>query len=144
MAAVNHTIRLRDDFLRVCGLQNTGPVNARQSTELITLQGLTSIQDFRHLSREDVERLVKSFNDSTPASGRIGFIAMKGLQAFAYWVTDRMRRNLSIEPADWDADALQNAKVQGDIAEERKSNPSMPKRIPKISSGLDVRSLLSV
>jgi len=137
MAAVNHTIRLRDEFLPVCGIQNTGPVNARQSTELITSQGLTSVEDFRHLSRDDEGKLVKSFNDSTPTSGRIGFIAMKGLQALAYWVTDRMRRNLSVEPADWDTDALQDAKIQGDIAEERKSNPSTPKRIPKISSGLE-------
>jgi hypothetical protein len=47
MAAVNLTIRLRDDYLPVCGIQNAGPVNARQSTELITLQGLTSVEDFR-------------------------------------------------------------------------------------------------
>ena len=48
-----------------------------------------------------------------------------------------MRRNLSVDPANFDAAALQEAKVQGDIAEERKSNPVTPKRIPKISSGLE-------
>ena len=73
-------------YLAVCGLHDTGPVNGGQTTELITSQGFSSIDDFNGLTQADIGQLVKAFNTSAAATGTIGFMAQKKLEALAFWV----------------------------------------------------------
>ena len=131
--------RLNDlrGFLAVCGVANTGQVNNRQTSELIRTQGFTSIADFNGFKQADVGRLIKAFNTSNPVTGTIGFMAQKKLEALAFWVTDRRKRNLALDLAEWDNAAMEQARIESDIASERKANPVTPKRCDKISTGLD-------
>ena len=77
MAAAAAIIELRDEYLPVCGVNNAGLVANRQTTEFINSQGLTSIRNFKNLKGEDIGRLVKSFNDSDPVAGRLGYMTQK-------------------------------------------------------------------
>ena len=124
-------------FLSVCGINNTGPTNARQTTELITSQGFTSIDDFNGFKQADVGRLVKAFNTGNPVSGTIGFMSQKKLEALAFWVTDLKKRGLTPTLAEWNNDAVEKARIESDITSERKANPVVPKRCDKIVTGLD-------
>ena len=124
-------------FLSVCGINNTGPTNARQTTELITSQGFTSINDFNGFKQADVGRLVKAFNTGNPVSGTIGFMSQKKLEALAFWVTDLKKRGLTPTLAEWNNDAVEKARIESDITSERKANPVVPKRCDKIVTGLD-------
>lgn len=123
-------------FLAVCGVNNAGPIPGRQTTELITSQGMTSIDDFIGLSQADIGRLVKAFNTSNPNTGTLGFMVQKKLEALAFWVTDKNKRQLAINLGDWNAGAVAEARQQADILVERKSNPTPAKRPDKIVTGL--------
>ena len=124
-------------YLAVCGINDTGPVAGRQTTELITTQGFASIDDFNGLTQSDIGKLVKAFNTNAATTGTIGFMAQKKLEALAYWVTNQTMRNIPLAIADWNAGALQQARTDSDIAAERKANPQAPKRPGKIATGLD-------
>lgn len=124
-------------YLAVCGLSDTGPVAGRQTTELITSQGFSSIDDFNGLTQADIGRLVKAFNMNAATTGTIGFMAQKKLEALAYWVTNQKMRGITLAVANWNADALEQARIDSDIATERKANPQTPKRPGKIATGLD-------
>ena len=124
-------------YLAVCGINDTGPVNGRQTTELIVSQGFTSIDDFNGLTQSDIGRLVKAFNSNAATTGSVGFMAQKKLEALAFWVTNQKMRNIPLAVANWDADALEKARTESDIAVERKANPQTPKRPGKIATGLD-------
>jgi hypothetical protein len=128
-------IVLCDTFLAICGISNAGPVATRQSTTFIATQGFQSIDDFIGLTQTDIGRLVKSYNDGTPAQ-RLGFMVEKNLQALAHWATDRARRQLPLDPAGWSPEALKHAKSSMAIAEEMKANPEKPKKVEKITTGI--------
>ena len=134
MAARISTLR---SYLAVCGINDTGPTAGRQTTELITSQGFTSIDDFNGLTQSDIGRLVKAFNSNAATTGSIGFMAQKKLEALAFWVTNQKMRNIPLAIANWNADALEQARIESDIAAERKANPQTPKRPGKIATGLD-------
>ena len=120
-----------------CGMQDTGPIAGRQTTEFITSQGFTSIDDFNGLKQADIGRLVKSFNAGSPVTGTIGFMVQKKLEALAFWVTEHKKRQLPLEAANWNDVAIEEARRQSDIAHERKLNPQVPKRVEKIQTGID-------
>ena len=124
-------------YLAVCGINNEGPAAGRQTTELITSQGFTSIDDFNGLTQADIGRLVKAFNTNAAATRPIGFMAQKKLEALAFWVTNQKMRNIPLDIDNWDADALEGARIESDIAAERKANLQTPKRPGKIATGLD-------
>eukprot|EP00956_Cyclotella_meneghiniana_P038717 scaffold158705_cov50-Cyclotella_meneghiniana.AAC.1 len=71
-------------FLSVCGIDNTGPTNVRQTTELITSQRFTSINDFNGFKQADVGRLVKAFNSGNPVTGCFLGHGPEETQSYAY------------------------------------------------------------
>ena len=95
-----HSELIRHDRLRhvlaVCGIGNTGPTAGRQTTEFINSQGFHSILDFNGLSQSDIGRLVKAFSYANPVTGNLGFMVQKKLEALAYWITDRMTRQVTV------------------------------------------------
>ena len=106
MAARISTLR---SYLAICGINDTGPTAGRQTTELITSQGFTSIDDFNGLTQSDIGRLVKAFNSNAATTGSIGFMAQKKLEALAFWVTNQKMRNIPLAIANWNADTLEQA-----------------------------------
>lgn len=124
-------------YFAECGMQDTGAIAGRQTTEFIQSQGFTSIDDFNGLKQADIGRLVKSFNASAPTTGAIGFMVQKKLEALAFWVTEHKKRQLPLDAANWNAAAIEEARRQADIAHERRLNPQVPKRVEKIQTGID-------
>ena len=94
-------------YFSECGMQDTGPIAGRQTTEFILSQGFTSIDDFNGLKQADIGRLVKSFNAGAPATGTIGSMVQKKLEALAFWVTEHKKRQLPLVTADWNAAAIE-------------------------------------
>ena len=137
MAAAAAIIELRDEYLPVCRVNNAGLVANHQTMEYINSQRLTSIRNFKNLKGKDIGRLVKSFVGSNLVAGQLRYTTQKNLEGMAYWVTDRIRTNMTLIAAEWDANALEEAKEANDIAIERRANPQTPKRIEKISTGFN-------
>jgi hypothetical protein len=95
-----------------------------------------SIRNVKNLKGKDIGRLVKSFNDSDPVAGQLGYMTQKNLEGMAYWVTDHIRRNMALIDADWGANALEEAKEANDCY-RKEGQPPDTKEDRKISTGFN-------
>jgi hypothetical protein len=71
--------------------------------------------------------MVKSFNDSGPAAGRIRFRAQKNFEGLAFWVTDRIRRNLQLVAKNGTKSPLRWQKRPAISPPSEKPIPRLPK-----------------
>jgi hypothetical protein len=107
MAANAEYINLRDIALPVVGLANTGAVANRQTTQFLTVHGLTSTNDFGRLEPHQAKDLVKTMNSRHPDSS-LGILAQNNLTGLIWHVKDQRRRGLVVDPNDVDEDVLLN------------------------------------
>ena len=98
---------LRDIVLPVVGLSNTGPMPNRQTTQFLTLHGLTNVNDFGRLEPNQAKDLVKSMSARYPGSS-LGIIVQNNLTGLIWHVKDKRRRGLHVNPAEIDEDDLLN------------------------------------
>ena len=89
------------------GLSNAGAVANRQTTRFLTAHGLTSTSDFGRLEPNQAKDLVKIMNSRHPDAS-LGIIAQNNLTGLIWYVKDRRRRGLILDPNDIDEDALLN------------------------------------
>jgi hypothetical protein len=107
MAANAEYINLRDIVLPVVGLANTGAVVNRQTTQFLTVHGLTSTNDFGRLEPHQAKDLVKTMNSRHPDAS-LGILAQNNLTGLIWHVKGQCCRGLAVDPNDIDEDVLLN------------------------------------
>ena len=86
-ALAPEAIILRDTVLPMLGMNNVGNVNARQTTQFITLHGFTSINDFNRVEPHQAKELIKACNTRHPAQS-MGVLVMNNLTGLIWHVKD--------------------------------------------------------
>lgn len=90
-------LAFRDVVLPLCGLNNAGAVAGRQTTLFIAHHGITTVGDLNLLEPYQSKDLVKQFNQRHPAMG-LGILVQNNLTGLIWYVKDKTRRGLPIDP----------------------------------------------
>ena len=90
-------IELRDVVLPLVGLTNTGPTASHQTVQFMALHGLSSIEDFNLIEPYQAKDLVKASNGRHPAQS-MGILIQNNLTGLLWYVKDRTRRGLPLDP----------------------------------------------
>ena len=99
--------QFRDNVLPLCGLKNVGAVANRQTTLFINHHGLTTVNDMNLLEPHQAKDLVKQFSSRYPAQG-LGILVQNNLTGLIWYVKDKTRRGLPIEPLAITVDDLKD------------------------------------
>jgi hypothetical protein len=97
MAANAAQVNLRDVVLPLCGISNVGAMAVRQTTLFIALHQIHTIDEFDLLEPHQAKDLVKTFNSRNPNIS-MGILVMNNLTGLIWYVKDKVRRNLPIDP----------------------------------------------
>jgi hypothetical protein len=97
MAANVAQVNLRDVVLPLCGISNAGPMATRQTTLFIALHQIHTIDEFDLLEPHQAKDLVKTFNSRNPNIS-MGILVMNNLTGLIWYVKDKVRRNVPIDP----------------------------------------------
>ena len=90
-------LELRDIVLPLVGMSNVGAIANRQTSQFITLHGLTSIDDFNMVEPYQAKDLIKQSSTRHPAQS-MGILVQNNLTGLIWYVKDRARRGLPIDP----------------------------------------------
>ena len=90
-------IELRDVVLPLVGLTTTGPTASRQTVQFMALHGLSSIEDFNFIEPHQAKDLVKASNGRHPTQS-MGILIQNNLTGLLWYVKDRTRRGLPLDP----------------------------------------------
>ncbi len=86
MAALTpNVIELRDVVLPLVGLTNTGPMAQRQTVQFLTLHGLSSVNDFNLIERNQAKDMVKAASVRHPAQA-MGILIKNNLTRLIWYV----------------------------------------------------------
>jgi hypothetical protein len=88
--------------LTTCGITT----HADRDT-IISVEGFNSIDDWGILRKDrDVDEMAKQMAAHTQADGRVilGLAALMRLKALVFWVRDKQKLNVEINPDDWTAE----------------------------------------
>ena len=90
-------IELRDIVLPLVRMTNVGANATRQTVQFIALHGLQSINDFNLIEPHQAKDLVKASSTRHPAQA-MGILVQNNLTGLIWYVRDRARRGLPIDP----------------------------------------------
>lgn len=93
-------------------LTNIGMVNVADRNTLVDVEGFASIADLGILDGDnDINEMAKRLASRPAAAGRviIGTVLIKRLQGLVWWVRDRQKRDLPLDPAEFDDAAMRQA-----------------------------------
>jgi hypothetical protein len=103
---------------------------------IINVEGFNSIDDLGILHKDrDVDAMAKRMAAHTQADGRVilGTVALMQLKALAFWVRDKQKLNMEINPDNWTAEETVTTQTRMAIAKEFKEmgDPSIKEEIGK-------------
>ena len=90
-------LELRDIVLPLVGMSNVGAIANRQTSQFIALHGLTSIDDFNMVEPHQAKDLIKQSSTRHPAQA-MGILVQNNLTGLIWYVKDRARRGLPVDP----------------------------------------------
>ena len=90
-------LELRDIVLPLVGMSNVGAIANRQTSQFIALHGLTSIDDFNMVEPYQAKDLIKQSSTRHPAQS-MGILVQNNLTGLIWYVKDRARRGLPVDP----------------------------------------------
>ena len=90
-------IELRDIVLPLVRMTNVGANATRQTVQFIALHGLQSINDFNLIEPHQAKDLVKASSTRHPAQA-MGILVQNNLTGLIWYVRDRARRGLPVDP----------------------------------------------
>lgn len=99
---------LRDVMLPLVGMNNTGPVNNRQTSQFIALHGFQSIEDFNLIEPNQARDLVKALNGQRNVQ-HMGVLVLNNLTGLIWHVKDMTRHGLNVVPDAITANDLHNS-----------------------------------
>jgi hypothetical protein len=108
MAAVPPANIIRD-ALAVVGLNNTGNVNARQTTHFMVANSIDDVDDFSSIDTSQVREMVKQYQRAHPA-GSIGITLQNRLKGLIWWARDQRRRGQAVDTTTLNAGILEAAR----------------------------------
>ena len=86
--------------------------NKATRMNIINQEGFTQLEDLGVLETDtDVSEMAKRMATRTQAEGRVllGTVVIKRLQTLVWWVRDQQKRGLTLDAADFDAAAMNQA-----------------------------------
>ena len=106
----------------------------------ITVHNITSMDDFEDMSPEEVEQIIKMYNDcqvGQAVARKVGFLVQKKLKGLLYWYHDKLRRQQPIVAADFDASALRGALNDMKVENASKDAEDVEITVGQIETGMD-------
>ena len=97
------------DVLALVGLNNTGNINARQTSHFMVANSIESVDDFASLETSQVREMVKQYQRAHPA-GSMGITLQNRLKGLIWWARDQKRRAQAIDTTTLDVARLENAR----------------------------------
>jgi hypothetical protein len=91
----------------MCGITDEATI-----TNIINREGFTQLEDLGILkTNTDVSKMAKRMATLTQAEGRVllGTVVIKQLQTLVWWVRDQQKCGLTLNAADFDAAAMNQA-----------------------------------
>lgn len=117
-------------ILGVCGL-------APNIDRFILCHGITNMDDFEFMEPDETESIVKMHNERyRTAAQKIGFPVQKKIKGFLYWYHDRIRRQETINPADFTVARMKTAIKECAVGAARKTAERTEITVGKIETDM--------
>ena len=102
------------DVLQITGINNTGNVNTRQTTQFMNANSIADVSDVVSLETSQVQEMVKQYQKAHPA-GIVGITVQNRLKGLIWHARDKRRRGQVIDTVNLNTDILDAAREEYEI-----------------------------